>query len=468
MVAIFGVKLAPQGVVVRAEQGELLVEDRRRFLAAAAQRDAGCRRRSAVRRGAPPRSAPWLLRQDRLRHLPLGAFLHEHLLGLQQPVRRAPLATRDRRSPSPPPVRPAVSVSHAASISASVSPESSRASRRRSATRLSRRGRRQRDAGATSRSGRARVPRRAAGRASARSASGVISAPSHLTGCGRVRRRRRGGWARMGRSRGRFPNCWHAGSGSAGEVYVHVNVKLIKNFVRDPHGFHRIPPRLFVLNPIDESFLAVPQIRDFKLRDFRPSTTSISLSDLVQRRAGHSPAGAETSRSRDGVTSHRTRCARRVLAPRGAGIFGESAHGGPRSPFVRFCAGGSSGPDEGTSAATTGKTPPAPTPPSRRSNRRCGTFRTTRPRPRPTRASSSSPVGQDMIGRRRATKGRPRAGEEVRAVLRPRGNAAGAGGGDADADAPARTTGRAARRFCHLTSMGRVRESVREKPSARL
>ena len=86
MVAIFGVKLAPQGVVVGAEQGELLVEDRRRFLAAAAQRDAGCRRRSAVRRGAPHRAQRLgRLRQDRLRHLPLGALLHEHLLGLQQP-----------------------------------------------------------------------------------------------------------------------------------------------------------------------------------------------------------------------------------------------------------------------------------------------------------------------------------------------------------------------------------------------
>ena len=47
--------------------------------------------------------------------------------------------------------------------------------------------------------------------------------------------------------------------------------------------------------------------------------------------------------------------ARRVLAPRGAGIFGESAHGGPRSPFVRFCAGGSSGPDDGNERGDDGE-----------------------------------------------------------------------------------------------------------------
>ena len=86
------------------------------------------------------------------------------------------------------------------------------------------------------------------------------------------------------------------------------------------------------------------------------------------------------------VASHSVR--RVASSPRAAP--GSSARAPTADRVARRSLGFARGVDRraqttGTSAATTGRTPPAPTPPSRRSNRRCGTFRTTRPRPRPTR-----------------------------------------------------------------------------------
>ena len=113
---------------------------------------------------------------------------------------RSASAARDEGSEvsgSPPPVRPAVSViSHAASISASISLP---APRRRCATRLFRRGRSQRDAGATSRSGQARGSRgarRGERRRGRRAGSSRLPFPSHG---GRSRTSKAPRWVGAGR-----------------------------------------------------------------------------------------------------------------------------------------------------------------------------------------------------------------------------------------------------------------------------
>ena len=192
----------------------------------------------------------------------------------------------------------------------------------------------------------------------------------------------------------------HAGSGSAfGDLLVKVNGKLIKNFVRNPQGFHRIPPRyLFVLNP-DRRVVSSPCTHDkqpttrFQLRDFPSSATLVDdlSSDLV-REPSVGPGTVQQAPRRPAVPRWRyvaSHSVRRVASsPRAAP--GSSARAPTADRVARRSLGFARGVDRraqttGTSAATTGRTPPAPTPPSRRSNRRCGTFRTTRPRPRPTR-----------------------------------------------------------------------------------
>ena len=122
---------------------------------------------------------------------------------------RSASAARDEGSEvsgSPPPVRPAVSViSHAASISASISlPLASTTMRDAVVSSRSFSARRGGDFAVGSG---ARVPRRAAGRASARSASGVISAPFPISrGAVAYVEGAAVGGRGTGRSRGRFPN----------------------------------------------------------------------------------------------------------------------------------------------------------------------------------------------------------------------------------------------------------------------
>ena len=130
--------------------------------------------------------------------------------------------------------------------------------------------------------------------------------------------------------------------------------------------------------------------------------------------------------------------ARRVLAPRGAGIFGESAHGGPRSPFVRFCAGGSSGPDDGNERGDDGEDAAGADAPVAEVESPVWNVPDDAPSPEThARASSSSPVGQDG-DRTSDGKDDPARGKKFVPYFVRAGNAAGADGGDTDADAPQR------------------------------
>ena len=162
--------------------------------------------------------------------------------------------------------------------------------------------------------------------------------------------------------------------------------------------------------------------------------------------------------------------ARRVLAPRGAGIFGESAHGGPRRPpFVRFCAGGgSSGPNDGNERGDDGEDAAGADAPVAEVESPVWNVPDDAPSPETHARASSSPVGQDGDPSDGKDDPDPARGTKFVPFFVRAGNAAGAGGADADADAPERTTGRASAAVPPPTSMGRVRESVREKPSARL
>ena len=132
--------------------------------------------------------------------------------------------------------------------------------------------------------------------------------------------------------------------------------------------------------------------------------------------------------------------ARRVLAPRGAGIFGESAHGGPRRPpFVRFCAGGgSSGPNDGNERGDDGEDAAGADAPVAEVESPVWNVPDDAPSPEThARASSSSPVGQDG-DRTSDGKDDPARGKKFVPYFVRAGNAAGADGGDTDADAPQR------------------------------